>query len=174
MVSESFFCFFFGFWRPNLITGPSFCPFFCLFFCCYTTRKSILRLPPWKGSKTPGSASWWIWPRSSPCGPTKGIPPTRDTLHAGDTVSTCQLRLTLHKLTGWLASLDLRKPYTSRRRILSHRKTFRDPPRLILVNTNILARQSGASSTNTQGIQSERKEKGVAHARFGHGISFLK
>jgi len=30
---------------------------------------------------------------------------------------TCQLRLTL-KLTGWLASLDLRKPHTSR--ILSH------------------------------------------------------
>jgi len=46
-------------------------------------------------------------PRSSSCGPTKGTPPPRITPG-----STCQLRLTLNKLTGWLASLDLRKPYT--------------------------------------------------------------
>ena len=77
-------------------------------------------------------------------------------------------------MAGWLASLDLRKPYTSRRRILSHRITSRDPPRLILVNTNTLARQSRALSTNTQGIQGERKGKGVAHARFGHGSSVIE
>ena len=37
--------------------------FFCLFFCfldwCYRTRKSLLRLPPWARSKTPGSISTW-------------------------------------------------------------------------------------------------------------------
>ena len=48
--------------------------------------------------------------------------------------STCQLRLTLHKLTGWLASLDLRKPHASR--ILSHQIGSRDPPRLIPLSTN--------------------------------------
>ena len=44
--------------------------------------------------------------------------------------STCQLRLTLYKLTSWLASLDLCKPYTIC--ILSHRiaSRSRDPPRL--------------------------------------------
>ena len=36
-----------------------------------------------------------------------------------------ELRLTLYKLTGWLASLDLCKPHT--RRILSHRIASRDP-----------------------------------------------
>jgi len=48
--------------------------------------------------------------------------------------STCQLRLTLHTLTGWLASLDLCKPYTSG--ILSHRIASRNPPRLIPLSTN--------------------------------------
>jgi len=48
------------------------------------------------------------------------------------------LRLTIHKLTGWLASLDLRKPHTSR--IISHRITSQDPPRLIPLSTNTQGR----------------------------------
>jgi len=48
--------------------------------------------------------------------------------------STCQLRLTLDKLPGWLASLNLRKPYTSR--ILSHQIASRDPPHLIPLSAN--------------------------------------
>jgi len=31
--------------------------FVCLFVCCYTTRKSLLRIPPWARSKTLGSIS---------------------------------------------------------------------------------------------------------------------
>ena len=46
--------------------------------------------------------------------------------------SMCQLRLTLFKLTGWLASLDLHKPYTCH--IL--RIASRDSPRLIPISTN--------------------------------------
>jgi len=48
--------------------------------------------------------------------------------------SMCQLRLTLKKMTGWLATLDLRKPYTSC--ILSRWITSRDPPRCIPLSTN--------------------------------------
>ena len=33
--------------------------FVCLFVCYYKTRKSSLRLPPWEGSKPPGSISTW-------------------------------------------------------------------------------------------------------------------
>jgi len=33
------------------------CLFVCLFVCCHKTRKTLLRLPPWARSKTPGSIS---------------------------------------------------------------------------------------------------------------------
>ena len=46
-----------------------------------------------------------LGPRSSSCGPKK-----RYTI--AQKHFTCQLRSTLYKLTGWLASLDLRKSYT--------------------------------------------------------------
>jgi len=45
--------------------------------------------------------------------------------HPEPLYSTDHLRLTLYKLTGWVASLDLRKPYTSR--ILSRRSVPRSP-----------------------------------------------
>jgi len=67
-----------------------------------------------------------LGPRSSSCGPTKGTPGTAQS-HSKD-----HLRLTLYKLTDWLASLDLHKPYTSRIRLAS-----RDPPRLIPLSINI-------------------------------------
>jgi len=76
------------------------------FVCLYKTRKSLLRLPPWEGSKTPGSISTrtlWSYQR----------------YNTARKHSTCQLWSTNNKLTGWLASLDIRKPHTSR--ILSHR-----------------------------------------------------
>jgi len=67
-----------------------------------------------------------LGPRSSSCGPTKGTPGTAQS-HSKD-----HLRLTLYKLTDWLASLDLHKPYTSRIRLAS-----RDPPRLIPLSINM-------------------------------------
>jgi len=78
--------------------------FLCLFVYEYETRKSLLRLPPWPRSKTPGNV-YPLGPRSSSCGPTKGTTPPR-------TASCTNFRLTLYKLTGWLASLDLWKPHT--------------------------------------------------------------
>jgi len=78
--------------------------FVCLFFCCYATRKSILGFPPWKGSKPPGRISTraaYLFLRSY------------QRYTTARKHSTCQLRLTLYNLMGWLASLDLRKSYTS-------------------------------------------------------------
>jgi len=41
-------------------------PDVCLCICCYKAQKSLLRLPPWAQSKTPGRSSRWInssfWP----------------------------------------------------------------------------------------------------------------
>ena len=46
----------------------------------------------------------------------------------------CKLRSTLDELTGWLASLDLRKPHASR--VLSHQIASQNPPRLIFRSAN--------------------------------------
>jgi len=101
------------------IFPPCFSSFF-LFFCCYQTRKSLLILPPWAWSKTPGSVSTRaakLFLRSY----------QRYTIARRHSMR--QLKWTFYKLTGWLASLDLRKLYT--RCILSHRIVSQDPPRLI-------------------------------------------
>jgi len=42
---------------PVKSTCPSAFDFVCLLVCCYKPRKSLLRLPPWTRSKTPGSIS---------------------------------------------------------------------------------------------------------------------
>ena len=60
---------------------------------------------------------------------------------SGPPLNGIGLRLILHKLTGWLASLDLRKPHISSVRILRHRTVHQDPARLIPLN----------SGTNTEG-----------------------
>ena len=108
------------------------CLFFCLFVCCCKTPKHSLRLLPWDRSKTPGV--YPLGPHSSSCGPTRGTPPSRDTLRAN---RWTEVNSPHAKLTGWLASLDLQKPHASR--ILSHWIASRHPPRLIPLGTNLKA-----------------------------------
>jgi len=73
--------------------------FVCLFVCRYKTRNFVRRLPPGLKVKPLGvyplepQLFLWSYQRN-----------TTDQKH-----STCQRRLTLHKLTGWLASLDSRR-----------------------------------------------------------------
>jgi len=85
--------------------------FFCLFVCWNKPRKTILRLLL-GGKWTP-----WEWSHT-------GRGTDRD-VHTKDNGTAVRAHvlvdpwLTLYKLTGWLASLDLGKPCT--RRILNHR-----------------------------------------------------
>jgi len=97
----------------NHLTNASF--FFC---CCYKTRKSFLRLQVWAGSETPGSIS------------TRAAQLFLQSYQRYTTAqnhSTCQLRLTLHKLTGWLAFLDLQSWMTIKKTEISAQPDFLNP-----------------------------------------------
>jgi len=123
----------------------------CLAVCSYKTPKSLLRLRLW-ARKTPGSIST----RAAQV----ALPAVHQRYTTAQNHSTCQLRSTLHKLTGSLASLDLRQPYTSR--ILSQRIASQDPPRPIPSST-----KRRALNTNTQGIRYEKEKEGANGERFG-------
>jgi len=70
-----------------------------------------------------------LGPRSSSFGPTKGTPPPGDTLHANRSeVNTPQVD-GLARIPGLTQAPHMR--------ILSHRISTRDPPRLIPLRTNI-------------------------------------
>jgi len=125
------------------------------FVCCYktVTWKSLLRLPPWARSKTPGSISWAghsgrvalpaVIPKVYHCPETLyGVPTEVNTLQVDG----------LARIPGW------RTPCTSR--ILSHPIASRDPPRLITLSTNTQGTESCVSSINTQGRQGEKRGRG--------------
>jgi len=76
--------------------------FVCLFVCLYKTRKSILRSLCLEGSNNP-----WEWLHTE-----SDTDHVRDTGDSGTNHVLVNQWLTLYKLTGWFASLDLRKPYT--------------------------------------------------------------
>jgi len=78
--------------------------FVCFFVCCYKTRKSLHCLPLWARNKTTESIcirAVYLFLRSY------------QRCTTAQNYSLCQLRLILYKVTGWLASLDLRKLYTN-------------------------------------------------------------
>ena len=90
--------------------------FVCLFVCLGKTRKSILRSLCLEGSNNP-----WEWLHTDVRTVVQNLirhgPRASIKEHCGaefnQTQTTCINRwLTLYKLTGWLVSLDLRKPYT--------------------------------------------------------------
>ena len=82
--------------------------FVCLFVCWNKTRKTILSLCGGREVNPLGVITHGHRHKPRAC----------DKDSSTDHVRVNQW-LTLYKLTGWLASLDLRQPYT--RRILSHR-----------------------------------------------------
>ena len=95
--------------------------FVCLFVCCHKSQKSLLRLPPWPRSKTPGSIPiraeyvfLWSYPRYT-------------TSQKSTEVNTLQVDRMV-RIPGFTQTLY--------RRILSHQKASPDPPRLIPLSTN--------------------------------------
>ena len=89
----------FGWWKFSRFSWHPPIPFFvCLFVCWNKTRKTTLRLLfDWEGSKPPGS------------GHTRAEAQTTCVPKTGTYYVRVNPWLTLYKLTGWLASLDLRQ-----------------------------------------------------------------